>query len=114
MIQRWDWSADPQFVSWAADLVGVKVGLAVSEEDLRRVIARYDHVLPDSAAQKVARELLGRSLLEHYGLEGAMRALQHPLILAVQTRVDDYALAKRALAFVFGHVFRPSAEADYL
>jgi hypothetical protein len=67
MGKRWDWAGDRSFLEWMAELIGVRVGLVASEEELRKVIVRNDHLLPDNASQKVAFELLGRSALESFG-----------------------------------------------
>src|SRR6266498_3096715 len=114
MAKRWDWAGDWSFLGWMSELIGVRVGLVVSEEELRKVIVRNDHLLPDNASQKIAFELLGRSALEAFGLDGAMHALKHPIILGIQDKVADYTLAVNALAFVIGRVFRPADEEDFV
>ncbi|MFD5595858.1 restriction endonuclease [Streptomyces griseorubiginosus] len=105
MGKRWDWAGDLSFIEWLAELIGVRVGIAPSEEDLQQIIKRNDHLLPDNAKQKVALELLGRSALEAFGLEGAMHALKRPVILGIQDKVGDYSLAVQAMAFVAGQIF---------
>ncbi|MGH8603867.1 MAG: restriction endonuclease [Gammaproteobacteria bacterium] len=114
MGRRWNWADDRCFLEWIAELIGAKVGLAPSEEELGRVIKKNDHLLPDNASQKVAHELLGRSALEAFGLDGAMHALKRPIVLGIQDRVGDLALAVQALAFVMGRILRPDAEQDFV
>ncbi len=114
MGKRWDWAGDWSFLEWMAELIGVRVGLVASEEELRKVIVRNDHLLPDNASQKIAFELLGRSALESFGLDDAMHALKRPIVLGIQDRVGDYTLAVSALAFVMGRVFRPVDEEDFV
>lgn len=114
MKSRWDWAGDRSFLEWMAELIGMRVGLVASEEELRKVIKRSDHLLPENASQKVARELLGRSALESFGLDGAMHALEHPIVLGIQDRVGDLTLAVQALAFVMGRIFRPADEEAFV
>lgn len=114
MTTRWDWANDRQFIEWISELVGVKVGLAPGDEELRKVVAEHDHLLSDNASQKEAKELLGRSALEAFGLDGAMRALRRSIIPAVQDRIGDFDTSILALAFVAGRIYRPSDEDAFL
>lgn len=105
-----DWS----FIERLAEIVGVRVGLAPTELELRGVALEHDHLLRDGANQGEALGVLGAAALERFGLEGAMHAQRRPIISAIQDRTEDFQSALRALAFVAGRIYNPSAEADFL
>ena len=104
------WVEDTQFMEWVSELVGVRVGVVASDRKLREVVKLSLHRLPESdVSQKIAREVLGRSALEAFGLSGAIHALYTPFMIDVERRVGGGQLAMDALAFVADRVIRPGA-----
>ncbi|MFC8671494.1 restriction endonuclease [Streptomyces griseorubiginosus] len=107
MAEVWDWSNDRSFLEWLSELIGIRIGVAVADENLRSVVERSMLAMPDRERNhyKAAHELLGRSALEAFGLAGAVEALHQSAILDVRDIVGDYGLAIRAVSFVVGRTF---------
>ncbi|WP_431776186.1 restriction endonuclease [Streptomyces cucumeris] len=110
MTKAWDWSNDRGFLEWISEVLGIRVGIAVPDGDLRRVIRRNMLLLNERERNhyKAAHELLGRSTLEAFGLDGAVEAFNQSIILDVRDRVADYNLAVRAVSFAVGRSFNGS------
>jgi hypothetical protein len=104
----WDWSSDRSFLEWMSELLGIRVGIAVREDKLRSIVRQNMLLLSERERNhyKAAGELLGRSTLEAFGLEGATvedllaRRSQRGAVmftLAAQTEIDvDFALVAHA------------------
>lgn len=114
MRKRWDWSNDRSLLEWMAELIGVKLGLAPSEERIRAAVQEYDHLLPDGAHMKVAYQELGYSVLEHFGLDGARRVLNGSIVHDVEARTGDLSLAIQGLGFAIGRILLPSHGNEFI
>ncbi|MEU3556367.1 restriction endonuclease [Streptomyces fragilis] len=108
----WDWASDLGFLEDMAELLGIRVGLAASEEKIKSAVRGGMQLLPEAfkTHYRFAYPLLGRAVLEAFGLEGAMRAEDHSIILVVRDRVHDYDLALRALSFMAQRIYGAEEE----
>lgn len=118
MYSSYDYVNKVQFVEWLGELVGVKVGIAPTRDQLQAVI---NEVLQTNAARvtpnmhpKRVKQIVGYGTLERYGLKGAQDILYKDITLAVKERVGNLTLAIQAIAFVVGRVIGPSAERETL
>ncbi|WP_435179471.1 restriction endonuclease, partial [Actinacidiphila sp. bgisy145] len=100
-----DWSADRWLLEWLAELVGIRVGLAVTDADLGGIVREgmRDFPIPD---YKQVTDTYGRYTLERLGLRGAMAA-RRGAIPRICEKVGDVELAVRAIAFVVERVVSP-------
>ncbi|MCL7493202.1 restriction endonuclease [Streptomyces sp. MCA2] len=100
-----DWSADRPLLEWLAELVGIRIGLAVAEAELGRIVRETMRDFPVSDYKQV-NDVFGRSALERLGLRGAVAAGEG-VIPHVCEKVGDDELAVRAIAFMMERVVRP-------
>ncbi|MFD9630228.1 restriction endonuclease [Streptomyces violascens] len=100
-----DWSGDRSLLEWLGELVGVRIGLSVTEDEVARVVreAMRDSPISD---YKQANEVFGRRALERLGLRGAIAA-GDGVIPRICAGVGDGELAVRAIAFMMERVIRP-------
>jgi restriction system protein len=100
-----DWSADRSLLEWLAELVGIRIGLAVTEVELARIVreAMLNFTISD---YKQVNDVFGRYALERLGLRGAIAA-RDGVIPRVCAKVGDEELAARAIAFMMERVLRP-------
>ncbi|MER5820757.1 restriction endonuclease [Streptomyces mirabilis] len=100
-----DWSADRSLLEWLAEIVGIRIGLAVTEVELGRIVGEAMLEFPISDYKQV-NEVFGRSVLERLGLRGSIAAGKG-VIPRVSEKVGDADLAARAIAFMMERVVRP-------
>lgn len=100
-----DWSVDRSLLEWLAGLVGIRIGLAVTEVELGRIVREAMLAFPISDYLQV-NEVFGRSVLERLGLRGSIAAGKG-LIPRICEKVRDEELAARAIAFMMERVVRP-------
>ncbi|GAA2321729.1 hypothetical protein Scani_00620 [Streptomyces caniferus] len=100
-----DWSLDRSLLEWLAELVGIRIGLSVTEVELGHIVREAMLEFPISDYKQV-NEVFGRSALERLGLRGAIAASQG-VIPRVSERVGDGELVARAVAFMMERVVRP-------
>ncbi|MFF3710258.1 restriction endonuclease [Streptomyces phaeochromogenes] len=94
-------------MEWLSELIGIKIGLAVSDPVLRTATrASADRLLSKTAGYKEAHHELGRHILEEFGLEGTVKA-GRGIVSGVYDRVGDAELAIRASAFVHARIHNP-------
>lgn len=91
-------------VEWLHELVGRRVGLAVTEADLRRsaTVGGYGDHFPDSTDKPLrvraeTAQILAYCALDHFGALGAWRSTR-PLIRRAMERIDSPNLAAEAVA----------------
>ncbi|NUR03826.1 MAG: restriction endonuclease [Streptomyces sp.] len=91
-------------VEWLHELVGRRVGLAVTEADLRRsaTVGGYGECFPDATDEPLrvhseTAQILAYSALDHFGALGAWRSTR-PLIRRALERIESPELAAEAVA----------------
>ncbi|MFD9224845.1 restriction endonuclease [Streptomyces sp. NPDC060064] len=100
-----DWSSDRSLLEWLGELVGIRLGLAVTEDELARIVREAMQDFPISDYKQV-NEVFGRRALERLGLRGAISA-GGGVIARVREGVGDGELAVRAIAFMMERIVRP-------
>lgn len=112
MAEGWDWSNDRSFLEWMSELLGIRVGIAVADEELRKAVRRNMVLLRENERShyKAANEILGRSTLETFGLEGALAAFRRSIILDVREKLQNYDLSVRAVSFAVGRTFHGTGD----
>jgi restriction system protein len=100
------WTSGRSITEWVAEMVGLRAGLAISEQDVARSMARTGY--PDwypGVSEEVTRvrsevvEIAAYSAMDAYCVPGAMRATA-PLHLAVGKVIGDRELARSASEFI--------------
>ncbi|WP_250301335.1 restriction endonuclease [Streptomyces sp. A 4/2] len=101
----YDWSLDRSLLEWLAELVGIRIGLSVTEAELGRIVREAMTEFPVRSYKQV-NDIFGRSALERLGLRGAVAAGKGVMV-RVHERVGDAELVARAVAFVMERIVRP-------
>lgn len=91
-----DWAGDRSLLEWLGELIGVRIGLSVTEDEVARIIREATRDSPISD-YKQANEVFGRRALERLGLRGAITA-GDGVIPRICAEVGDGELAVRAIA----------------
>ncbi|MFG2407044.1 restriction endonuclease [Streptomyces brevispora] len=115
MSTPWDWVNDRSYVEHLSELIGIKLGLAATNDQIKQATKNnfplVEEYMGTNAEYKAVHSTLSAAVLENFGFYGALRAIDQPIVVGINDRLSNFELSVRAAEFVIGRMYYAAGEA---